>query len=96
LFFRIKKIIVCQEKNSYFFLEVIYLIQLLKALKIFRKSVGKGKKAEAAWQKKYAAYAKEQPEPAKERQAARMVSMPSWELYEKTTQQYKDAVLPPR
>ena len=27
---------------------------------------------------------------------ARVVSMPSWELFEKTSQSYKDAVLPPR
>ena len=31
---------------------------------------------------------------AKKNVAARVVSMPSWELYEKTTQQYKDGVLP--
>jgi transketolase len=35
-------------------------------LKAFRKSVDKGKKAEAAWQKKTAAYAKKQPELAKQ------------------------------
>ncbi len=28
--------------------------------------------------------------------AARVVSMPSWELFERTSQKYKDAVLPPR
>ena len=37
-----------------------------KALKVFRKSVDKGKKAEAAWQKKYLTYAKKQPELAKQ------------------------------
>ncbi|MGD8649663.1 MAG: transketolase [Desulfobacterales bacterium] len=37
-----------------------------KALKVFRKSVDKGKKAEAAWQKKFFAYAKKQPELAKQ------------------------------
>ena len=37
-----------------------------KALKVFRKSVDKGKKAEGAWQKKYLAYAKKQPELAKQ------------------------------
>jgi transketolase len=37
-----------------------------KALKVFRKSVDKGKKAEAAWQKKVLAYAKKQPELAKQ------------------------------
>ena len=41
-----------------------------KVLKAFRKSVDKGKKAEAAWQKKYIAYAKKQPELAKEWEAA--------------------------
>ncbi len=41
-----------------------------KVLKTFRKSVDKGKKAEAAWQKKYITYAKKQPEPAKEWEAA--------------------------
>ena len=33
---------------------------------------------------------------AKKKVAARVVSMPSWELYEKTTQRYKDKVLPPQ
>ena len=33
---------------------------------------------------------------AKKDVAARVVSMPSWELYERTTQRYKDTVLPPR
>ena len=37
-----------------------------KALKVFRKSVDKGKKAEAAWQKKYLTYAKKQPELARQ------------------------------
>ena len=37
-----------------------------KALKVFRKSVDKGKKAEGAWQKKYLTYAKKQPELAKQ------------------------------
>ena len=37
-----------------------------KALKVFRKSVHKGKKAEAAWQKKYLTYAKKQPELARQ------------------------------
>ena len=41
-----------------------------KVLKAFRKSMDKGKKAEAAWQKRYAAYAKKQPELAKEWEAA--------------------------
>jgi transketolase len=41
-----------------------------KALKAFRKSVDKGKKAEAAWQKKYITYAKKQPELAKEWESA--------------------------
>jgi transketolase len=41
-----------------------------RVLKAFRKSVDKGKKAEAAWQKKYITYAKKQPEPAKEWEAA--------------------------
>jgi transketolase len=41
-----------------------------KVLKVFRKSVDKGKKAETAWQKKYMAYTKKQPELAKEWQAA--------------------------
>jgi transketolase len=41
-----------------------------KALKAFRKSVAKGKKAETAWQKKYITYAKKQPELAKEWEAA--------------------------
>ena len=33
---------------------------------------------------------------AKKKVGARVVSMPSWELYEKTTQRYKDKVLPPQ
>lgn len=33
---------------------------------------------------------------AKRNVNARVVSMPSWELYEKTTQRYKDSVLPPQ
>ncbi len=33
---------------------------------------------------------------AKKNVAARVVSMPSWELYERTTQRYKDTVLPPQ
>ena len=33
---------------------------------------------------------------AKRNVAARVVSMPSWELYERTTQRYKDSVLPPQ
>jgi transketolase len=33
---------------------------------------------------------------AKKNVAARVVSMPSWELYERTTQRYKDSVLPPQ
>jgi transketolase len=33
---------------------------------------------------------------AKKDVAARVVSMPSWELYEKTSQRYKDSVLPPK
>jgi transketolase len=33
---------------------------------------------------------------AKKNVAARVVSMPSWELYEKTTQRYQDSVLPPK
>ena len=33
---------------------------------------------------------------AKKNVAARVVSMPSWELYEKTSQRYKDSVLPPK
>ncbi len=41
-----------------------------KVLKAFRKSVDKGKKAEAAWQKKVITYAKKQPELAKEWTAA--------------------------
>ena len=41
-----------------------------KALKAFRKSVDKGKKAEAAWQKKYISYGKKQPELAKQWEAA--------------------------
>ena len=41
-----------------------------KVLKAFRKSLDKGKKAEAAWQKKYITYAKKQPELAKEWEAA--------------------------
>jgi transketolase len=41
-----------------------------KVLKAFRKSVDKGKKAEAAWQKKCIAYAKKQPELAREWKAA--------------------------
>ena len=28
--------------------------------------------------------------------AARVVSMPSWELFERATQRYKDSVLPPQ
>ncbi len=41
-----------------------------KVLKAYRKSAAKGKKAEAAWQKKYITYAKKQPELAKEWEAA--------------------------
>jgi transketolase len=33
---------------------------------------------------------------AKKNVAARVVSMPSWELYERTTQAYKDTVLSPQ
>jgi transketolase len=33
---------------------------------------------------------------AKKNVAARVVSMPSWELYERTSQRYKDSVLPPK
>ena len=33
---------------------------------------------------------------AKKNVAARVVSMPSWELYERTTKKYKDTVLPPQ
>jgi transketolase len=39
-------------------------------LKAYRKSVDKGKKAEAAWQKKYITYTKKQPELAKQWEAA--------------------------
>ncbi len=41
-----------------------------EALKTFRRSIDKGKKAEASWQKKYKAYAKKYPELASECQAA--------------------------
>ncbi len=41
-----------------------------RVLKAFRKSVDKGKKAEAAWQKKYMTYTKKQPELAKQWDAA--------------------------
>jgi transketolase len=41
-----------------------------KVFKAFRKSVDKGKKAETAWQKKCLAYAKKQPELAKQWEAA--------------------------
>ena len=41
-----------------------------KALKAFRRSIDKGKKAEASWQNKYKAYAKKYPEPARACQAA--------------------------
>jgi transketolase len=41
-----------------------------KVLKVFRKCVDKGKKAEGAWQKKLLAYAKKQPELAKQWEAA--------------------------
>jgi transketolase len=33
---------------------------------------------------------------AKQKVSARVVSMPSWELFERTSQSYKDAVLPPQ
>ena len=33
---------------------------------------------------------------AKQGVSARVVSMPSWELFERTSQKYKDAVLPPK
>ncbi len=42
----------------------------VEALKTFRRSIDKGKKAEASWQKKYKAYAKKYPELAGECQAA--------------------------
>ena len=38
----------------------------VEALKTFRRSIDKGKKAEASWQKKYKAYAKKYPELASE------------------------------
>ena len=41
-----------------------------KALKVFRRCVDRGKKAEAAWNKKFTAFAKRQPELAKAWQAA--------------------------
>jgi transketolase len=41
-----------------------------KALKVFRRCVDRGKKAEAAWSKKFTAYAKKQPELVKAWQAA--------------------------
>ncbi len=41
-----------------------------KVLKVFRKCLDKGKKAEAAWQKKCLSYAKKHPELAKEWEAA--------------------------
>jgi transketolase len=47
-----------------------------KVLKVFRKCVDKGKKAEAAWQKKCLAYAKKHPELAKDWEAAIAAKLP--------------------
>ena len=60
-----------------------------KVLNAFRKSVDKGKKAEAAWQKKYIAYAKKQPELAKEWEAA-LTGKP-WQRWDAGVPSFKGA-----
>ena len=60
-----------------------------KVLNAFRKSVDKGKKVEAAWQKKFIAYAKKQPELAREWEAA-LTGKP-WQRWDAGVPSFKGA-----
>ena len=60
-----------------------------KALKAFRRSVDKGKKAEAAWQKKVVTYAKKQPELAKQWEAA--ITGKPWQRWDAAVPNFKES-----